>query len=149
MNNFKFIFPIFLIFFISCNRGTFDPSAPQPGTYVYKAFDSTGILIVEGWLKFKVDDSIQPDDDMNYLPIEGVWHLNKIGNPGHIGDQVGDGILKGTIEDDKIWINLNPGWADNNVYLNGKLDGNKFDGEWFYSTFVGAINGGPFQYRKL
>ena len=116
--------------------------------FQYQAFDSTGTIVVDGWLIFKVNHSIPPDEEVNYLPISGEWHFSKIGNPVNIGNQTGDGNLNGTIEEDQIWINLNPGIADDNVVLNGKINGRIIKGHWYYSIFVGAINGGSFKAVK-
>ena len=148
MRHIKFILPIFLLCYVSCKKDTSPISATPPNAYEYQAFDTTGTLVVNGWFKFKVIETDPSDDEVNYLSIEGEWHLNKIGDPENIGKQVGDGILNGTIENDKIWVNLNPNIADDNVILHGNIDGKKIEGHWYYSIFVGAINGGPFKAEK-
>lgn len=148
MRCFNSIFPLLLLCIVSCDRAAVAPSVSHQGTYLYQAFDSTGTLIVKGWIEIKINESVPPDDENNYFPIDGKWYLDKIGDPENIGMQVGEGSLIGTIEQDDIRVNLNPGWADNNVFLNGKINGNEITGHWYYSTFVGAINGGAFKATK-
>jgi len=45
-------------------------------------------------------------------------------------------------------INLNPEWADNNVFLEGTIDGNKITGNWVYSGFGGVMNHGTYSAEK-
>jgi len=148
MNHLKILFSILLLCLVSCTKDTSPTSSIPKDAFQYQAFDSTGTIVVDGWLKFKVNPSLSPAEEMSYLAISGEWHFSKIGNPVNIGHQVGDEILKGTIEDDQIWINLNPGIADDNVVLNGKINGRIIEGHWYYSIFVGAINGGSFKAEK-
>jgi hypothetical protein len=48
-----------------------------------------------------------------------------------------------------VWLDLNPGWADNNVLLDGALNGSTWTGRWSYSTLGGALNGGSFTAGKV
>jgi hypothetical protein len=58
--------------------------------------------------------------------------------------EFGSGNLVGGIDDDKMWINLNPNYADNNCYLYGNRHRNIYSGEWQWATFAGITNKGPF-----
>ena len=140
------IFALTLVLFLTCDNGTFDAFAPQTGAYFYQAFDTTGTAVIEGWLRL---DLGKPENNVSYLAVSGKWQLSKIGDPENIGPQLGDGKLQGTIEKNKIWLDLNPGWADNNVFLNGTIAKNQIEGFWNYSTFVGSVNGGQFTAVRL
>ena len=77
--------------------------------------------------------------------IKGHWRLDRVGNQGTIGPQVGTGDLFGSIDKGEIDINLNPNMNDDNVYLRGKIEGKRFHGTWIYSGFIGAISQGTFE----
>ena len=109
------------------------------GAYAYTAYDSTGVKIIEGWIKIVFDDSIN---------ISGEWELDKIGHPQNIGPQVGSGTLRGSYDKGKIVIGLNPGYMDNNVILTGEWDIRKIEGDWMYVGFPGIINEGTFKAEK-
>lgn len=104
--------------------------------YEYSGFDSTGAKIVTGWLLFERWDS---------TAIEGEWSFTAVGQAQNIGPQQGSGILRGGYDSTAVWINLNPGWADNNVFLSGIVRGNKISGIWTYSSFFGVVNQGSFR----
>lgn len=79
--------------------------------------------------------------------ISGTWSLESEGNVGQLGPQIGDGHLAGELgRDGEIHLNLNPGYADNNVFLIGTLEGSppRLEGAWQYSNFTGPVNGGAF-----
>jgi len=110
-----------------------------PGAYAYTGYDSTGIVIVKGWLSFTYQDSIQ---------FSGEWQFQKVGNPERIGPQVGTGTLVGGIEEQRVWVDLNPQYADNNVFLSGQFEGNRYHGQWSWGTFAGVSNRGTFEAVK-
>lgn len=110
-------------------------SYPTTG-YSYKAYNSKGDLVVEGTLKL----TITKDGD-----VSGTWTLAKKGQSDSVGPQVGTGMLDGKKDGATININLNPGWADNNVFLNGKIENGKIIGKWSWSTFIGPTSEGNFE----
>ena len=105
------------------------------GAFAYTGFDSTGVKIVRGWIKFDFDDS---------TTILGEWELDKIGDPQNIGPQVGSGQLVGNVQNSQLYLNLNPQYVDNNVILTCPYDDQKLAGKWTYSGFPGVINYGSF-----
>ena len=130
----------FLVFLsISCTKDTSPLTNIPEGAYEYQSFDTSGVQIITGWIKTDFADSNN---------LTGTWDLSKIGDPPNIGHQVGEGKLNGSVDNLNFWINLNPGVADDNVILNGVIVGNAIEGNWYYSTFVGAINGGTFKGQK-
>ena len=124
---------------ISCNKDTSPLSSTPDGAFEYQSFDTSGTQIISGWIDIDLADTNN---------IQGNWKLSKIGDPPNIGHQVGEGSLDGSIKNKNIYINLNPGIADDNVILNGILKNKTIEGHWYYSTFVGAINGGNFKAVK-
>ena len=110
-------------------------SYPTTG-YSYKAYNSKGDLVVEGTLKL----TVTKEGD-----VSGTWTLAKKGQSDNVGPQVGSGSLSGKRDGSSISINLNPGWADNNVFLNGKIEGTAITGTWSWSTFAGPTSEGRFE----
>jgi hypothetical protein len=137
LKSFLIFFCIFNILCSWCDSNN-DPDTPE-GSYTYTAYDSTGVKIVEGWMKLVFDDSVN---------VSGKWNFKKIGNPENIGPQVGSGKLVGWFDEPTISINLNPNWADNNVFFHGDYSENIIEGEWMYSGFPGVINKGMFKAVK-
>lgn len=122
-----------------------DQAKPFPiGDYLYTGYDKDGGRIVEGRLSIT---SVEPNRNKHEesYEIKGHWRLNKIGNPEKIGPQVGTGDLLGSVDEGEIYIDLNPNMNDNNVILQGKIEGRRFHGTWGYSGLKGAINQGTFE----
>ncbi|MCH8069152.1 MAG: hypothetical protein IID16_07820 [Candidatus Marinimicrobia bacterium] len=140
MRTLKQIIPVvsFFLFFSMCtedkNSSDTDDLISQ-GTHRYIAYDSTGVTIVDGFLTIIFEGSNQ---------LGGEWQLDAVGDPQNIGLQVGEGWLIGTVNQDTIWINLNPDWDDNNVYLDGILQDSSFSGQWTWAGFPGVFNYGTF-----
>ncbi len=107
--------------------------------YEYTGFDSTGTVIVTGWLVFDQWDSSR---------VEGEWSFWAVGSAENVGPQLGSGIFEGGHDSTCIWLNLNPDWVDNNVFLSGIKKGNKITGKWSYSGFMGVVNQGLFRAAK-
>jgi len=112
---------------------------PTSPSYSYLATDSSGIPLVQGLLTLSWKDST----------ITGTWKLSKIGNAQNTGPQIGNGTLRGTIHNGIYYIDMNPGWADNNVFLIGRIEDEIFlRGSWTWSTIVGPTNGGTFEAKE-
>jgi hypothetical protein len=126
---------LFVASLLGCKDDTLILPMPTANTYI--AYDSAGTLVVQGTMLINVKDST----------ITGSWRLSKIGNAQNIGPQTGNGTLKGIIHDGTYYIDLNPGWADNNVLLAGKIENKILHGSWTWSTFAGPTNGGTFEAR--
>ena len=120
--------------FIGCKKENAIEAIPL-GAFEYKAYDTTGTLVVDGWFKLSIHDSAH---------IDGEWHFTKVNDPRNIGPQSGDGQLEGGFDREMLWINLNPGYVDNNVFLSGRYTIEKYTGTWTWSGFPGVINQGTF-----
>ncbi len=87
MNILKYFILSFFIFNILCSWCDDINKLDIPeGAYEYSGYDSTGVKIVQGWMKVFIDDS---------TGVTGKWKFEKIGNPENIGPQIGSGYLAG------------------------------------------------------
>ena len=139
----RFIFSVLLVLslaFYFCDKDNpLDGIKIPDGAYAYTGYDSTGVEIVQGWIKFEFADK---------ATLSGEWELDKIGKPQNIGPQVGSGQLVGSFQNSQLYLNLNPQYADNNVFLACPYDDQKLEGKWTYSGFPGVINYGSFKAEK-
>jgi len=103
--------------------------------YKFICYDSTGVKINRGWLKMEISDSAD---------ITGEWRVKNIQhNP--FG---GKGDLKGGFDHKRLWLNLYPGFIDNNIFLSGELEDNIYSGEWSFVTIAGVTDYGTFEAIK-
>lgn len=118
-------------------------SGPLPdgaNSYKYVGLDANGSPIVTGLLTLFFADETEGQS------ISGSWVLSGPDDPD-LGPQIGEGALTGSVHEGNIAIDLNPGYADLNVYLFGEFDdgaATAFRGTWNFSTIVGAVNRGSF-----
>jgi hypothetical protein len=131
---------LFLSFVACTDKGDSPAGSLQPGdvpaTYSYRAFNSKGDLAVNGTMTLTL---------VNTTSIAGTWTFVAIIPSDKIGPQVGTGRLTGTIQNSSISIDLNPGWADNNVFLQGTVSSDRFTGRWMWSTIIGPTADGTFE----
>ncbi len=106
------------------------------GDYRYTGYDSLGAAIITGTLGFRSVDSTS---------TRGVWELD---GPAGYGPQIGVGTFEGWIDGGVVTLNLNPGWADNNVFLYGRLAAGVYSGQWDWVTFIGPTYTGSFKAVK-
>ncbi len=118
---------------------------PQPGRFAYQGFNPEGVLLVTGRLDLEWVTNV----------VSGTWAFDYVG-PGspetagrNIGPQIGQGELEGNWDGSRFLINLNKGWADNNVFLDGVCDGTMFQGRWGWSTFGGERTNGTFVAHRI
>jgi len=85
--------------------------------------------------------------------VTGTWELARV--PGSdttiaVGPQLGRGTLRGQLAPTGVWVDLNPGWADNNVFLSLLANASdRLSGTWDHSTLLGSVSRGPVQLRRL
>jgi hypothetical protein len=121
---------------------TASPSTPPPesdGTFQYSATNAAGKTLLVGKIALVfANDSV----------ITGTWQLAPA--PGVDakdipGSQVGSGTLRGRRVDGKLVLDLNPGYADNNVTLEASSATSGYSGTWSWSSFAGPQAGGKFK----
>ena len=136
-----FLFFVLGFFTWNCSAANrVQQSKPFPlGEYQYAGFDKNGDKIVEGRLTIT-----SREEDR----IKGEWQLSKIGNPERIGPQTGTGECIGLIQEDSLFINLNPNVVDNSVNLKGKIKDGRYSGTWSFDGVGPGINRGTFEAVK-
>jgi hypothetical protein len=122
-----FLFSLSAFLFLSCNDSNSIVMGNQGGTFQGNIvlYDSLDAEWTSGIIKIK---------QINATDLTGNWAFQN----GESGN------LVGTINNMKMQINLNPGFADNNMFLFGDFDGRTIKGQWFHSSFVGTDNKGTF-----
>ncbi len=120
------------------------PSELEPfdGTFDYAAFDGDGARVLVGRLELNVKDDGS---------ITGSWEIGWVEGANQqtpVGPQVGTGSLVGAVADGDLSLNLNPQNSDDNVGLQGALDGVRIAGGWEYVTFAGPTGSGAFRATK-
>ncbi|MGA3244173.1 MAG: hypothetical protein ABSE41_06140 [Bacteroidota bacterium] len=135
-----FVLTLFLPFVACTDRGEQPVESQQPGgvpdKYIYKAYNSKGDLAVSGTMTLVGIDTTS---------VSGTWSFVEVLPSEKVGPQVGTGNLTGTIQKSSISINLNPGWVDNNVFLQGTVSADSITGRWMWSTFIALTAEGKFQ----
>jgi len=124
---------IVLTFVFAGCKGTLDPFA-EP--YNYHAYDQSGKLVVTGYLKF---------EQMDIEGVWGYWHLTNKNGADHTGISESFGKFEGFLKGDALYLDLHPGWKDNNVILQGLISGKRYEGDWAYIGFPGVMNEGEFE----
>ena len=122
-----------LIFAFSC-----EDKENSNGTYEYTAYFAKSLVICANG---SMEMTIATDST-----ITGSWDISAADgfSEKEIGPQIGTGKLEGSIKAGKIFINLNPEWADNNILLNADYSKDQFGGSWVWSTFRGPSASGGF-----
>ena len=135
---FSLIALLFLLF-ISCSSQTSMAEYPY-GSYSYKSFNIAGELIGDGTIYInKVDSNL----------VEGNWAIRNVRNCFVCGPQYGNGFLTGKIENDSLFINLNPDNPENYVELVGELNDETFSGDWRWFELVVNSNRGTFKAARM
>ena len=125
----------------------FPDPASLNGGFQYSAWDAQGRLAVVGTISLTVHGDTL---------ITGVWDLEWA--PGAdttavVGPQVGTGTLVGWLWNSRNYTNwgadLNPGYADNNVFIGGKFGGDEPSTGWSFSGFPGLISQGRLTLVRL
>ena len=125
----------FVLLLVSCSMKETTKKFPY-GSYSYRSFNITGELIGDGSLYISEVDS---------NTIQGNWSIRNVKNCNVCGPQFGSGFLKGRIEKDSIFINLNPNTPQNYVELVGKIENGSLSGEWKWFELIVNSNRGNFR----
>lgn len=126
------------------NCSVLEPAAVAAvtGDYAYVACDAEGRPLLLGQLALAVETD---------GTIRGTWEIDRapgVDRAAEVGPQVGEGEVQGFVQDGHAWLNLNPGWADNNVFLSGVFGPGGIGGSWSWSTLLGPRSGGAFTARR-
>lgn len=125
-----------LLMISACFHKTSGPDDQFNGNYL--AYDKSENLILQGLLHFTVKED---------STVTGSWEIDWVYGANtslQVGSQIGSGKLAGQIMDGWLTLDLNPGWADNNVMLHGIWSEGEMDGAWQWVTFSGPTTYGRF-----
>jgi hypothetical protein len=124
----------------ACEGGFVAPRDGEEQTWEYTAYSAAGAPVVSGTFVVRAEGR----------DFTGTWATALLQPNANVGPQVGTGELRGSwdIEGQSIFFDLNPGWADNNVFLVGEPIGDALSGTWSHSTLLGNVAEGTFLARK-
>ena len=123
---------------LACSSTSTTNPVPRNGSLRYLGRGPSGEAVLAGRLEFTfTDDST----------LTGTWAIHWL--PGadttlQVGPQVGTGTLVGNRMGDGLLVQLNPGWADNNVDLNAGPTADGYSGQWSWTTATGPRSAGTF-----
>lgn len=128
------------------------PDPVPPGAMTYTGYDENGVAAVEGWIL--LDLAIDPVGPTVPVNVTGTWELRRVNLSGDIGPQIGAGTLEASLDDGQLFVNLNPGRTDDNVFADGALtviggpaSGMRWEGTWRWVTLLGTRRSGSFTAR--
>ena len=132
------MFAFLLLFGIACTANTQDRSTSgiSVGIYHYIAKDKSGAIGAEGKLEIA---SLEAD------AIGGKWEIKTSAPMSKTGPQNGKGKIGGQLSRNKIILDLNPAWRDNNVVLSGRFQKGKLSGTWDWNGIAGTMAEGTFE----
>lgn len=122
-----------------------DSDVLQEEGYIYTAFNEEDEAIVTGSFHLEFRPSSQGE---LFTDISGTWDFDVAGDDESPCHKIGTGQLGGSmnaVNRDNVFLNLNPGVVDDNLFLNGRFEGNTLVGEWSVSTFAGVVCSGRFE----
>ena len=124
----------------ACEGGFVAPRDGEEQTWEYTAYTSSGTAVVTGTFIVRGDGR----------DLTGTWATELLQPSANVGPQVGTGELRGSwdVEGQSVFFDMNPGWADNNVFLVGEPTGDALSGTWSHSTLLGPVAGGQFLARR-
>ena len=124
----------------ACETGFLAPRDGETQTWEYTAYDFNNTAVVSGTFVVTAEGR----------HFTGSWETQLLKPGSEVGPQVGTGDLRGEwdTEGQSIFFDMNPGWADNNVFLTATPDGNILRGNWSHSTLLGVVSGGQFTARR-
>ena len=122
---------------IGCDpeASTLSPQGRSPG-YDITVLDQGGSAIARGWITWESDED---------QALTGQWAFSADERENLNNPFPGQGDLAGERIGDSLWVDLHPGWADNNIFLYGKVAGDSLNGNWIWTGFPGIIDQGRFK----
>ncbi len=128
--------------FAACGGNGVDPRGPlKSGALRYRAFSALGRPLLSGSLVLVAHEDSS---------VTGTWAIRWVvgaDTTTPVGPQVGEGTLSGRqLSDGTVDLNLNPLYADNNVFLSSApVTATGLSGKWSWSGFAGPLANGRFQ----
>lgn len=105
----------------------------------YNAASTQGVPLLAGSLSLTIHED---------STVTGTWEIDWVAGAdttARVGPQVGSGAFSGQqFADGSVQLNLNPLYADNNVFLSATVTRDGFSGAWSWSGIAGPIAAGRF-----
>jgi len=120
---------LLLVLLCSCEDAGAPSDPGDLGTFNFIARDTSGTPVMRGILILHADST----------RITGSWRF----------DDGRSGELEGSISNGTTYLDLNPGWVDNNLFLHGTMTWIAFTGEWEQVGFRGVMAQGTFSAIKM
>ena len=111
--------------------------AEKPVVHSLELKDESGTLVAA--LAVALPSPLPPSSQQ----FEGSWQLKSHTSAFPIGS-VQVGKYRGSQSDGQLLLDLNPGWADNNVVLEVPAPMKQLQGRWCLATFAGCHPRGTF-----
>lgn len=125
---------------VACSTNGVDPRGSLKSAVLhYSAVSAQGVPLLAGSLRL----AIHADSTAT-----GTWAIDWVAGAdttARVGPQVGSGTFSGQLlADGSVQLNLNPLYADNNVFLNATVTADGFSGQWSWSGLPGTLSSGRF-----
>lgn len=125
---------------VACSANGVDPRGSLKSAVLhYRAASAQGVPLLAGNLRLAVHDD---------STVTGTWAIDWIAGAdtsARVGPQVGTGTFGGQLlADGSVELNLNPSYADNNVFLSATATTDGLSGQWSWSGFPGVLSSGRF-----
>lgn len=123
-----------------CSANGVAPRGPLKSAVLhYSAASAQGAPLLAGSLRLVVHDD---------STVTGTWAIDWVAGADTttpVGPQVGSGTFSGQLYGDgSVALNLNPLFADNNVFLNASATVAGLSGAWSWSGIAGPLASGRF-----
>lgn len=128
---------ILLLGFGQCNRPV-NPQNPIFGRYTLAGYDSSGRFIFTGEISFV---------SLAQNQLKGQCKITrKQDAPEGLSDL--NSACEGSLDGEKVTIDLGPALDDGGLVLEGQFDGGRISGVWMFDTFAGRKPQGKFEAVK-
>jgi len=133
---FYFILVVVSAAYFGCSGNGNKPSSVSEENYKYSFSDTSNISFIEGKMKLLV----------NGESLTGEYTIDTSFSESPSGLSSLQGILSGNIEDKgkRIFLNMNPKHADNNIFVYADIVPDSIKGYWVNSSIVGIKAKGNF-----
>lgn len=127
-----------LLLALSCSSNEISRAFPY-GSYSYRSYNFLGDLVGEGSLYISEVDS---------NTFTGNWQIREVRKCLNCGAQFGSGFLTGYVENDSMYINLNPEITEIDTRLIGVVADSVYRGDWRWTNQAGFGFSGTFEAER-
>lgn len=124
---------------VACSTNGMAPRGSLKSAVLHYSAASEGVPLLTGSLRLVIHDD---------STVTGTWTIDWVAGAdttARVGPQVGTGTFSGQqLADGTVQLNLNPLYADNNVFLSATVTRDGLSGEWSWSGFPGVLGSGRF-----